>query len=244
MSKVQTQIDSYLDRICRPLIRTLSAEEVAEQRAEMRTHLEALFAAYLEAGSSEADAIRLSLEQFGKERRLQNDWRGECETTQLSSEKAAFWPAFRFAARAYAFAGLLAGLVGTGFNFSPNPLSGWWENFSSLMSPWINSAFIVILCFYPVAPVLAGICVGCEIRHRPMLLSVLAALSTYWIIPSLYTFSEILCRRPPTFVSHGYLAGFEYSTSFAVLFVCWGLLGTVLGRACARFRRHRVTSNC
>jgi hypothetical protein len=112
MKDFQTKIDSYLERICRPLARTLSADEVTDQRAEMRTHLEALVAAQLEAGRSEAEAIKLTLEQFGKERRIQHDWQNECEITRIESEQAAFRPAFQFAVRSFGFAFLLLALNG------------------------------------------------------------------------------------------------------------------------------------
>jgi hypothetical protein len=71
----QAKIEAYLDRICSPLAGTLSADEAAEQRAEMRTHLEALVTAHLELGHTEAEAVKVSLDQFGRKSRLQDAWR-------------------------------------------------------------------------------------------------------------------------------------------------------------------------
>jgi hypothetical protein len=91
----QAHIDSYLDRVCLPFAGTLSADEAAEQRAEMRTHLEALVTAHLELGCSEAEAISLALEQFGKEHNVARFWKQECEETRVEAGRGTVWSAIR-----------------------------------------------------------------------------------------------------------------------------------------------------
>ena len=74
----ERQIEAYLDEIFAPLAGRMPTPTLAERRAEMRAHLEALIAAHRELGSEPAAAIRAALETMGDARPLGRAWGREC----------------------------------------------------------------------------------------------------------------------------------------------------------------------
>jgi len=252
VSNIQAQIDSYLDRICRPLARTLSAEEVAEQRAEMRTHLESLFAAYLETGKSEAEAIRLSLEQFGKEQKLQNAWRKECETTQLATHRSALWPGFRFGVRTFLMASLFLILVNGWACFIHPRIDPWLTaNLPWWEEEWLHVApifeYVYQFCFV-LLPIIAGIRVGCRVQDRPLLVCLLTALFTCVIVPPILATTLFVGDCIPVYhpqsTRDGVLLWFYawrfYEIVILVTMLIFGAIGAIIGQLPRRFQRRKA----
>jgi len=252
MKDVQSQFDPYLDRVCRPLTRTLSAEDVAEQRAEMRTHLEALFAAYLEAGRSEREAIRLSLGQFGKEQKLQNAWRSECETTQLAAQKSELWPGFRWGACTFLMASLFLVLVNGWACFIHPQIDPWltanlpwWEEEWLHIAPIFENVYQVCSVLLPIV---AGIRVGCRVQNRPFLVCLLTAFTTCVIVsPILATtlfVSDCIPIYQPQNTRDGVLLWFcawrLYAVVILVTTFIFGTIGAMIGQLPRRFQRHNV----
>lgn len=70
-----TQIETYLDRISPSVEETLTEEARQERRAEMKTHLGSLIAAYIELGDTPEQALAKALQQFGDSRSVQKEWK-------------------------------------------------------------------------------------------------------------------------------------------------------------------------
>src|SRR5581483_9805862 len=69
------EIETYLDRISPPAEGALTETERQERRAEMKTHLESLIAAYVELGDTQEQAVARALQQFGASRSVQREWK-------------------------------------------------------------------------------------------------------------------------------------------------------------------------
>ena len=68
-------IETYLDTISPPVEAALTAEAQRERRAEMKTHIESLIAAYIELGDTPEQAFEKACRQFGDSRSVQTEWK-------------------------------------------------------------------------------------------------------------------------------------------------------------------------
>jgi hypothetical protein len=243
LTPFQTLVNPYLDLICLPLARSLSPDEATEQRAEMRTHLESLVAAYVELDLPEAEAVRLSLEQFGRENHLQQHWRQECKKTELASELSAFLPGFRFAMRSFGLAFLLSGLCDGWLRLGAT-LPG------SLSTAWVYW-YPMLLAIEVCGAFLAGIRVGRRVRHRPLLVALTAVLPTCLIIPTICP----MIYLGEMFVAYHRLQGIpgvhihwlafwcDLATPVVSLLPIVGMVGVAFGQFSRRVHHRRIASS-
>ncbi|MCW3051250.1 MAG: hypothetical protein JWN14_420 [Chthonomonadales bacterium] len=63
-------IEDYLDRLCAPLVDTMTYEQRLATREEIRAHLLVLAAGHEELGSSPDEAIQAALQQFGEAKQI------------------------------------------------------------------------------------------------------------------------------------------------------------------------------
>ncbi len=233
----QTAFDAYLDRICLPLARTLSADEITVHRAEMLDHLEALYAAHLELGCSEAEALRLTQEQFGKENQLHNAWQTECEAALLNAETPHFRVGYRLAVRRFCFAFLFSSIFGGGMMLLPLNAAAP----QHLLISW----FCFDLTILSLCPFLAGVHVGRRVRYRPVLTSLLATLTTCLMIPTLYlTMLYALYSRFPGTPHIDWLSAWLRLDCFIIAVMSpIAMTGAGLGHWSRRFGRRKIASN-
>ncbi|MCW3096718.1 MAG: hypothetical protein JWL77_2336 [Chthonomonadaceae bacterium] len=187
---VQARIDAYLNQTCAPLFLSLSQEEAMQQRAEMRSHLESLVEAHVELGFSEAEAVTLALEQFGKEQNVVRAWKQECEETRVEAGRGTFWSAIRpvvgYSALNWAVFVMLAEL----YSFLINGYSGVDGRPANLL---MAAGILVFFGQYTLFPAFLGYLVGRRTRGKVLVASLLAlpfivqmcgllAFETYWAL--------------------------------------------------------------
>ena len=186
------------------------------------------------------DALRLSLEQFGREGRLQYDWQHECELTRLDAGISPFLPGFRFALRSFGTAFLLAGLSGALLRLTPSPLPAP----GTILAYWYPILLMIELSF----AFLAGYRVGRHVRHRPMLVSLAAAVPMCLLIP---TIVPVLGLTAMLFVRHQIesVPGIDWFHIWCNLAVpvlsitpLFGAVGAAVGQFSRPFRRSGVAS--
>ncbi|HLK55702.1 MAG TPA: permease prefix domain 1-containing protein [Chthonomonadaceae bacterium] len=154
-----TQIEAYLDRIAPSTGGTLTAEAQQERRAEMRAHLEALIAAYIELGDTPEHAVAKTLQQFGSPRAVQREW----QHTLCSPESRSVRPALGIALRLNALVCLISLiLIPKGIELAANLGS--------------NAAGVLTDINLYVLPAVAGLLAGFLARSRPMLGTLYALL--------------------------------------------------------------------
>lgn len=229
---VRARIEAYLNRTCAPLSHMLPQEEVAEQYAEMRSHLESLVAAYIELGAPEIEAVAQALEQFGKEQSVARAWKQECETTQIEAGRGTFWSATR----------PVVGYSLLNWMLFP-PLIKLYEVLVNgygrhgVMPQWLMwVGLTVFFGQYTVFPASLGYLAGRRARGRVLGTAVLA-------IPSILTACTLLSFRlyqqigwfvPP--VGHHY----QFDPIVALVPVCAYLGFGALGAGAARWRSKRT----
>lgn len=109
MNPVDVRIEAYLDRLVRPLERTLEPEGIEEVRLGALFHLEALVERERERGRSQDESVRTALEEYGSPEKagaaMLDEWcRGRDAMTFARLGPAAFWWSFGFFGLAYAVA--------------------------------------------------------------------------------------------------------------------------------------------
>ena len=68
--KIEPEIEDYLDRFCAPLVGKVSYENRLKMRADLKYQIEQVVVAYQELGSSRAQAIEETLNQFNQTREV------------------------------------------------------------------------------------------------------------------------------------------------------------------------------
>ncbi|MCW3052502.1 MAG: hypothetical protein JWN14_1672 [Chthonomonadales bacterium] len=186
---VQARIDGYLDRSCAPLFRTLPQEEAAEQRAEMRSHMESMVAAYIELGSSEIEAVSLTLEQFGSEQSVERAWRQECDTVQAEAGRGTFWSAIRPTLGYVVANGIALPIM---LEVYAAITHRYFETGAALPGSLTATALLVFCAEYALFPGFLGFLAGRRARGKTLVASVVA-------LPIL----QLLCLSLTTWISYG-----------------------------------------
>jgi len=226
---VQARIDAYLDRTCAPLFRTLPQEEALEQRAEMHSHIESMVAAYIELGSSEIEAVSLTLEQFGSGQRVERAWRQECDTVQAEAGRGTFWSAIR---------PTLGYVVANGIAL-PIMLEVYaalthrcFETGAALPGTLTATALLVFCAEYALFPGFLGFLAGRRTRGKTLVASVAA-------LPIL----QLMCLSLTMWISHGptFFHHMSEVLGGSTLAFCANSLGcSILGVCVARRRQKRA----
>ncbi|MGV3617432.1 MAG: hypothetical protein ACO1SV_19065 [Fimbriimonas sp.] len=147
MNPVDPQIERYLNRLARPLERTLDARGLEEVRMEALFHLESLVARERSRGLGEEHAVAAAIAEYGSAEiasaGLLDEWcRGRQAMTFARGSSSAFW--WSFAHFGIAFGTTLL-LIET-------------------QTMWPGAAFLsteeVVGVFAFVAPLLAGVATG------------------------------------------------------------------------------------
>jgi len=226
---VQARIDAYLDRTCAALFRTLPQEEAAEQRAEMRSHIESMVAAYIELGSSEIEAVSLTLEQFGSEQSVERAWRQECDTVQAEAGRGTFWSAIRPTLK-YAVANAIA--LPLMLEVYAALTHRYFETGAALPSALTAAALLVFCAEYALFPGFLGFLAGRRARGKTLVASMVA-------LPIL----QLLCLSLTMLISHGPTFSHHMSEVLggSTLAFCANSLGcSILGAGVARRRQKRA----
>jgi len=179
---VQSRIGAYLDRTCAQLFVSLPQEEALQQRAEMQSHLESLVEAHIELGYSEAEAVTLALEQFGKEQSVARAWKQECETTQVERGNGTILSALRPVA-GYSLLNWTLFLLSIEFySFLVNKHAQTGARLSGFLI-WI--ALFVFVSEYTLFPAFLGFLVGRRARGHTLAIALLALPFTITMCTSL-----------------------------------------------------------
>jgi len=226
---VQARIDAYLDRTCAPLFRTLSQEEAAEQHAEMRSHMESMVAAYIELGSSEIEAVSLTLEQFGSGQSVERAWRQECDTVQAEAGRGTFWSAIRPTLGFSMANGIALPIM---LEVYAAITHRYFERGAALPGSLTATALLVFCAEYALFPGFLGFLAGRRARGKTLIASVAS-------LPIL----QLLCLSLTTLLFHGLTFSHHMSEVLgaSTLAFCANSLGcSILGAGVARRRQKRV----
>jgi hypothetical protein len=230
---VQARIDAYLDRTCAPLFRSLPQDEAVEQRAEMRSHLENMIAAYVELGSSETLAVTQTLEQFGREQSIAQAWQQECDTVKVEAGRGTFWFAIRPVVGFSAVNWMVLPMMLEVYAFLTH---GYFETGRALPAPLTAAAFLVFCAEYALFPGFLGFLAGRRTRGKTLAASLLA-------LPII----QLLCMAPAALIYHGLHSPLFSPHSLSemlggtTLAFCVNFLGCgVLGAGIAQRRRKRA----
>lgn len=101
MNPVDSQIEAYLDRLTRPLERTLEPDAIEEIRMDALFHIESLVKRERAGGREEAEAIRAALAEYGPAEAtgegMLDEWcRGRHAVTFARVGPSAFWWSFAY----------------------------------------------------------------------------------------------------------------------------------------------------
>jgi len=109
LNPVNPRIDAYLDRLAKPLERTLKQDELNEYRMGALFHIESLAERERSRGLSEDDAVTAALAEFGSPEAagagMLDEWcKGRDALTFARSSSAAVWWSFAHFGLAFAIA--------------------------------------------------------------------------------------------------------------------------------------------
>lgn len=209
MNPVNPRIEAYLDRLSRPLERTLRQEDLDEYRMGALFHIESLVAREIVAGVDEEEAITSALAEFGSPEitgsGMLDEWcRGREALTFTRSSSAAVWWSF-------AHFGLAFGLALLAIECTQ-------------MTPRMLGFETVVLAnaIGTIAPLVAGIATGVRVptgNLRALLVS-LIPLIPYSFLVGLVSVSVVSTEQ---------LVG---------LLIAWPVLGSLSLSITAWLRRH------
>ena len=174
------RLEDYLDHVCAPLIGLVPYARRQELRGELRSHLEALAASHVELGSAPDVALIRSLHQFGDPHAIARHWAREWTHPSPARPLQPAWRTIPWALGCFGTASLVVFLI--------------LQTMASESDGSIRTAWMGLLLFGAVLPVLAGITTGllAPARHAlgsffalALLVPPFVALGTNPLMPAL-----------------------------------------------------------
>lgn len=221
---VQDAIEDYLDKVWAATAYILPYTERQERRAEMRMHLEAMTAAYIELDVAPEEAVAAALRQFGDCRKISRQLVREWEQAALSAPIRSARPATRWALRRFG-AGALTSAVAIPLLTS--------IHIHHYIRGWSTPIDMLQLGLFFGLPLLIGLHTGVQVRSRP----VLGALRAQLLI---YPFMPLVMSGVATNLNMGNIPFREiliWSFGYTAMLAPLGCLGAFAGSWIRRFIR-------